>query len=332
MEWIKAKYDRLLLGIFGAIALLVGGLLIMKVLGFKSQFGTYTPPILRSDFGKGEGGKLVDAAKTRLAEPITFKPPVYEGKPISLFTSAPVIKVAPSQEVIPILDPKSKQVRPPIDNRWLYENGLNMERADIATFDSDGDGYSNTEEFLAKTNPRDKASNPGVFTKVEYKECVKDPLTLKINTTTDQNEVQFRRTEPADIAFNTTHLKQGDSFPAERGGTEPRFKILQIIAPKSPRNLIAILDDLLTKDKEEKYELEFRGKPLELPSRRAKLVCKLGKEEEKIVSEGEDFTFAAEPETKFTVKTITDEEVTLEVTPAGKTEKVLKTYKIPPPP
>lgn len=36
MEWIKAKYDRLLL-VFGVIALLVGGLLVTKVVGSKGQ-------------------------------------------------------------------------------------------------------------------------------------------------------------------------------------------------------------------------------------------------------------------------------------------------------
>ncbi|HEX2746583.1 MAG TPA: Amuc_1099 family pilus-like system protein [Verrucomicrobiales bacterium] len=333
MEWIKAKYDRLLLGVFGVIALLLGGFLLMKVMKFGSQFPKNVgPPTLRSDFGKGdqEARESINNAKTHLAEAVVVKPPVTAGIPVSLFTSAPVIKTI-QQKVIAILDPKSEQVRPPIDNRWLYENDLRMEQKNIAEVDSDGDGYTNTEEFLAKTNPKDKNSNPGLATKLEYKECVKDPMTIRFNTWIADDDITFRRTEPAAMAFNTAHIRVGDSFPAERGGTD-RFKVLKIIPPTAGKPRTAILDDLTT-PKVDEYIAELHpGKPLEMPSRRAKIVCKLGKEEEKVVSEGEEFYFAVSPDDKFTVKTITDEEVTLEFTPPGAKEKTTKTFKIPPPP
>jgi hypothetical protein len=331
MEWIKEKYDRLLLGVFGVIALLVGGLLVMKVFGFKGQFPRETPPVLRSDFGKEQEekqAKQVKDAKEHLAVPAEFKPKVKDGKEISLFTSAPVIKLE-NGDTIAILDPQAKQVRPPIDNRWAFENGLNLQRMDMATHDPDLDGFNNTEEFLAKTKPLDKSSTPGIASKVEYKEVVKDPLTLRINTWNDTDkEIQFRRTEPADKAFNTPNLKEGATFPIERGG-EPRFKIEKVVPPSGTKRVTAILTDLTAK-KPEKIELE-QGKLLEMPSRRAKLVCKLGKEEEKIVSEAEEFTFTADPSTNFKVLAITDDEVTLEIA-APNQEKINKTFKIPPPP
>jgi hypothetical protein len=232
------------------------------------------------------------------------------------------------QEVIPILDPKAKKVREPIDNRWLYDHDLNMQDANIATADTDGDGYTNTEEFLANTDPKDKNSNPGLQTKIEYKEVVKDPMTIKFNTYLDDKDMTFRRTEPADKAFNTEHIKVGDTFPSEKAGV-PRFKVTKILPPKEGKQHVAVLEDLLLKGTP--IEVEIRH-TFEMPSRRAKLVCKLGKEEEKVVSEAEEFYFAAEPDLKFTVKSITDEEVTLEFTPKGKTEKSSKTFKIPPPP
>src|SRR5204862_834129 len=110
----------------------------------------------------------------------------------------------------------------------------------------------------------------------------KDPLTLRLNTENAiDKEIQFRRTEPAATAFNTPYLKEGGSFSVERGGTEPRFKVTKIIWSAGGKPTTAILDDLLTKETTEKYEVEFHGKQLELPSRRAKLICKLGKEDEK---------------------------------------------------
>ncbi len=326
MDWIKAKYDRLLLGVFGVIAILVGGLLIVKVLGFKNQFSADRPHDPKEDFGKDDKSGIA-AAKVQLAAPAAFVPPVLDGKQINLFASAPILKLS-SDEVIAILDKDAKQARPPLPNKWIYENDLDFTRQDLATADADKDGYTNQEEFEGGSNPRDKSSTPGIQSKVEYKEVVKDPMTLKFNTFISDKDFQFRRTEPAAKAFNTEHLKVGDSFPAERGGT-PRFKVTSIKPKSGTKNEIAVLDDLLTKDVEA-IEIEYKA-TLEMPARRAKVACHLGKEEEKIVPENEEFSFEADPETKFNATKITDEELTLEITAPGK-EKVTKTYKIPPPP
>ena len=69
-----------------------------------------------------------------------------------------------------------------------------------------------------------------------------------------------------------------------------------------------------------------------MPARRAKMVCNLGTPEEKIVSEGEEFTFEVRPEFKFTVVKVTDEDVTLDFMPPGETEKKTATLKILTPP
>ena len=66
MEWIKAKYDRLLLGLFGIIALLVGILLVSKVLGFKDNFPKRGEMVEKSNFGTDESGKKLEAAKALL--------------------------------------------------------------------------------------------------------------------------------------------------------------------------------------------------------------------------------------------------------------------------
>src|SRR5262245_18296894 len=105
MEWIKAKYDRLLLGVLGAIALIVGGWLVMKVMGFKStNFPQRGEPSIKTDFGTTDAVKKLEAANTRLAEPAHVKAPLFASVPISLFTSAPVLKTS-DQKVVAILDP-----------------------------------------------------------------------------------------------------------------------------------------------------------------------------------------------------------------------------------
>lgn len=332
MEWIKANYDRLLLGILGIIALVLGVLLLMKIIGFKQHFPHRPEPVERSDFGTDDASKRLELAKARLVEPAVFKPPVFDGKPASLFVSAPVLKMA-SGEVIPILDPKAKQVRPPIDNEWLFRYDLDVRRTDIAEVDSDGDDFPNQDEFLAdpKTNPKDKNSHPPNYLKLAYTEVIEDPLTLRFPIYNSDNEVTIQRSEPVAKKFNSL-LKVGESFPSEKGSKEMRFKLVKVekrdIKTGGVTDIkeVAIIEDLLIK-RPKNIEIVIR-ESVALPSLRAKITCTLGAPEEKIVSEGEEFSFAVNPEQKYTVEKITKEEVTLETTDAeGKKVKVILKIK-----
>jgi len=329
MEWIKAKYDRLLVGLFGIIALLVGGLLVSKVLGFKnSNFKTRPDPVERNEFGTDASGKKLDAARALLTQEVKVNPPKTNSLPISLFASFPVIK-STDGKLVNVLDPNSEQLRPPIANDWLYKHDLDITRTDIADLDSDGDNYTNAEEFIGNTNPRDKDNAPPFSNKVAYKECVKDPFTLKFTIDGGDKEITIRRTEPAATAFNSM-VPVGGELPAERGATEMRFKLTKVERPPGMRP-VAHLDDLATKDKADDYKLEL-GAPYPLPTLRAKVVCNLGAPEEKVVSPGEEFSFAVNPDFQFLVAKVTEEEVTLEFTPPGGTEKKTITLKLPPPP
>jgi hypothetical protein len=305
MEWIKAKYDRLLLGVLGVVSLLVGGMLLMKVLGFnKENFPPRPEPTLRSDFGASESTAKLEAAKTSLATERVIKPPVSNGKDVSLFNSSPILKTA-DQKFIDVLSPDSEPLRPPIPNHWFYNNDLPLPRTDVADMDPDGDGFTNGEEYAGKTNPRDKANAPPLWVKIVYKESIEDPLTLKFAIDGGDREITIRHTEPVATAFNSL-IAVGDSFPAVRGGTEMRFKLTKVerTGPKAT----AHLEDLLTK---QKFTIEL-NEVHRMPTLRAKLECTLGTPEEKIVSKDEEFSFEVNPDYKLKVLEITPEEVKLE--------------------
>lgn len=53
-----------------------------------------------------------------------------------------------------------------IPNDWIMEHGLDYMDASLPERDPDGDAFTNTEEFMAKTNPRDAASKPALWTKL----------------------------------------------------------------------------------------------------------------------------------------------------------------------
>jgi hypothetical protein len=58
------------------------------------------------------------------------------------------------------------QTRQPIPNSWFIQNKLSLFSARVPLEDPDGDGFSNEEEWLAKTDPNDPASHPPLITKL----------------------------------------------------------------------------------------------------------------------------------------------------------------------
>ncbi len=64
--------------------------------------------------------------------------------------------------VIDIYDPKAESLHNGVPNAWFISNNISdaLGRADGLSLDSDGDGFSNKEEFDAKTIPSDPNSLP----------------------------------------------------------------------------------------------------------------------------------------------------------------------------
>lgn len=331
MDWIKTKYDRLLLGLFGVIALAVGGLLLIKVMGWKGQFKTVAGSPRKADKAELNHAEKIANALTALKAPAAVKAPVGPSGAIGLFNSAPVIKIAGETELVSPYDSKAKQIRPPVDNKWLIQSGLDITIFTINEMDDDGDSFTNQQEFEAdpKTNPRDAKSRPPTYVKIQFKECQKDPMTIRLNTCLSEKEIQFRRTEPADKAFNTQPLKVGDSFAVEKDSTTMRFKIAKADLSDEIRPKVFI-DDLLTEAKE---EIEcVKGDPKEFPILKAKLTFNLGKEEEKLVTLSEEFAFEADPDQKYKVKALTETEITLEFTLPEAKEPTTRTIPLASPP
>lgn len=66
--------------------------------------------------------------------------------------------------IIDIYDPKAQNIHGDVPNTWFITNGISdaLGRADGLTQDSDNDGFSNGEEYLAKTSPSDAKSYPAL--------------------------------------------------------------------------------------------------------------------------------------------------------------------------
>jgi hypothetical protein len=323
MEWIKAKYDRLLLGLFGLIALAMGAMILIDVLGFKKQFASKKADGAGASFGAAGPTAVVEAASAMLKQAVEIKAPEFNGKPASLFASAPVLKTADNR-VIGILDPASEPVRPPLENKWAFLYDIDLRRQDIAEVDLDSDGYTNAEEFQGKSNPRDRASVPPFYTKIVLKDIITDDMTLKFATYQSDSDITINRTEPAALR-KTVFTKVGEPFTVLKDGKEPMFKVTKVeIKPFAPPGSnaavptqTAIIEDLRTPGSPVVEIPEGQSK--KLPSFRAKFASLIGNDE-KVGGVGAIIEFSGDTKTKYTIKSIdpASKTATLEFTENGK--------------
>ncbi len=189
--------------------------------------------------------------------------------------------------------------------------------------DTDGDGFSNAEEFVGKSNPKDARSLPAAHTKLVFKEILKDELSLKFVSYISDSDLQIQRTAPAAKKF-TAFTKVGDNFAIEKGG-EAVYQISKVekrevkdggITDIKP---VVILTDIKN-PKAKPLEIVL-GKVLDLPTLRARITNTLGKDEVAEGGEGAEISFPSVPDAKYTILKVTDQQVDLEYMEPGKTEK-----------
>ncbi len=197
MKWLEQNYDRLILLLVAVAALVVSGWLINSSLGFGERFVRPEPP--RSAELAETGIEQVNAAEALLDETFAWQAPVIAGRPIRLNTSITLVERADDagsgNVVIDMEAPGQPVLRPPMTNEWLLEHNLDFLRSDIGDIDTDGDGFTNLEEFEAGTDPRDPASHPPFTDKLFVTEQVQHPYVMVFQGGNPPT-LQIRRVEP----------------------------------------------------------------------------------------------------------------------------------------
>jgi hypothetical protein len=166
MSWFAKNYEKAALG--GTVALAFG----LAFMGY-SKFSS-----VEQDFGTGLKGQGNNNAAVRDADLIpkilaslkldrTWNQALDGDRPVDLFTGIPLFisSLAPEKPVDLL---KDAPVHPPIPNIWWIENRLDPGFADSPNRDPDQDGFSNLEEFNAKTDPNSAKSIPSLIAKLMY--------------------------------------------------------------------------------------------------------------------------------------------------------------------
>jgi hypothetical protein len=166
MSWFSTNYEKAALG--GAVAVALG----LAYLGW-SKFNS-----VDEAFGIGLKGAGNDKTAVVGAEKIpmavqsmkldrTWKQALDGERPVDLFTGIALF-VKSSDPVKPVDLLKDPPIHPPVPNIWWIENRIDPGFADSPARDPDGDGFSNLDEFQAKTDPNSSKSFPSLIAKLMY--------------------------------------------------------------------------------------------------------------------------------------------------------------------
>ena len=167
MNWVKQKYDIVILAVATLLLVSNAGWIVMNRM---EQSVVQTSLIVP----KENAIPALSLDAVRQAAALTDSPAKWKsgsdlpkGTPErgSLLVSRRYL--LKDGKLIDPLSEGSEQLHPPITNDWLLANGLDYTDMNIKEKDSDGDGFSNLEEFEKKTNPNDPKDAPASFNKLK---------------------------------------------------------------------------------------------------------------------------------------------------------------------
>jgi hypothetical protein len=166
MSWFSTHYEKALLGAAVVIAIGLGYLGWSKFDSMNQEFGIKL-------VGGGNNNTAVANAewipKTLQSMRLdrTWTPANDGDRPVDLFTGIPLfIKNTDPEKALDLLT--DAPVHPPIPNSWWLENHIYPGFANSPDRDPDGDGFSNIEEWTAKTDPNNDKAHPPLINKLVY--------------------------------------------------------------------------------------------------------------------------------------------------------------------
>lgn len=171
MDKIKAHYDRILLVLAGLVLAAVS---VMAALGAGGLSGLFAPPATKESGAAFAAEPAIDQLRADSTE--MEKRQSWQESDGSLFVSR--VYLLRDGALVDILESGS-QLFPGIPNAWILEHNLDYTSTALPDNDPDEDGFTNREEFEGRTNPKDAASKPALWTKLRLVDSKIEKLRFK---------------------------------------------------------------------------------------------------------------------------------------------------------
>lgn len=200
MDWLKSNYDKTILAAAYIALLLCCALIISRARSFSEQFAGRDSPQPQDNTIKS-----LPTEGLRMALEKVKSPQNWRGHDGSLLVSRPYVLMDGA-----LIDPLegNRNLHEPIKNSWLIKYDLPYWESNIKEQDADGDGFSNLEEYLAGSDPRDKNSIPPFYTKLRLLRFISKPFRLIFTGTPDDGQTFTINTK--DRGTRTQFLELGE--------------------------------------------------------------------------------------------------------------------------
>ncbi len=319
MQNKKSNYERVLLALMALVALGVAGWFIFQTTVFAS---TLTPkPFSKKNETVPAPIKDVETAiSNATTQPKPWEEPDLSGKPVPLNKSVLLVLKDEQLYDLALADPP---IRPPMTNAFLVSNQLQYLLPNVGEQDPDNDGFTNLEEFNAKTNPKDPKSLPPVTDKLFMVERISNDYRILLRSSSPPFQISTQD-EPkkknwfVDPAAMDSTGKEDVKARSFGGLTGERFKAIKFEAKKVPDERLGEADvseltveELVTK---QQHVLVMK-KELNLAVYQVRFEFRLRPPAAKInpLKEGESFRIPGFEDTTYRVLKITEDSATIAV-------------------
>lgn len=206
---LSNNYEKIVLVVAILIALALGVMAYMNIGKLETEFET--PSGVMHDAPKLPGLAKIESARGNLTKPHELAPAVVDGdRKVDTYTGIPWFLKKGETLPVDLGNPNEQPVHAPIPNSWWLENGIDPGFADSPQRDPDRDGFTNEEEFLAKTGPNDPKDYGDLSTKIELVKLIKEPYRLELSSESDQKYVL----KYEDIFTGRKRTNRSDYIPA----------------------------------------------------------------------------------------------------------------------
>ncbi len=233
---------------------------------------------------------MADIRRERVMADVAPEGAVANGKPrvMPFFYATELWQIPPQKggtihDVVDIYDPSVEAIHAGIPNEWFLQHGLleALSFSNGADQDSDGDGFSNREEFDAKTNPADASSLPplvqaesGKPAKLEVVKVERASAVITVDSmfATDASPTEaglkiYAKVEDRQPLVKAT-LKKGESFGLGGNNDPKRFTIIAFekknfadsMGGTQSENVIRVRDNAALTDADKEFTVRA-GRP-----------------------------------------------------------------------